>query len=143
MAKISFSKKDLAKMRQPDTGWHLFEITSQSEAPSKAKDSINYTIGFEIVKSAVDDSNEGRYMERLFNSKAPGFMLSFLAAAWDISEDDAIEGIATLVKDKEELDLEIFVGKKVWNEVHEEPYEERMVKKMGDNWLAETSSPPF
>lgn len=145
MAKISFTQKDLARMRQPEVGWHQFEITGQSEAAAKAKDSINYTITFEVVQSAVDDTNKGRAMERLFNSKpaAKPFLVGFLAAAWAISEDETVDRITELVADNEDLDLEIFVGKKVWNEVVEEPFEGRMVRKMGDNWLSGEESPPF
>jgi len=143
MVKLRFTQSDIARMMPPEKGWHLFELKEVREQPSKNKDSINYYLNFEVVESAVSDDNVGRYAERIFNSKGLGFFVPFLAACWDCTTDEAVQRIQQISDNGEEIDLEALIGSKVWNEVIEEPYENRILKRMSDNWAPENSTPPF
>lgn len=143
MAKIKFTADDVAKMRPPEPGWHRFKILGIKEELSKDKQSTNLRLTGEVDNTAGDGSNIGRYHERVFSLKAKGFLVPFLAAMWDMKEDDAAKRCAELAEADEDLDFDAFIGKSVWNEVIEEPYENRMVKKMGDNWAHADATPPF
>ena len=139
MPKITFNDSDFAKMQPPAKGFHLFEITDTSEKLSNKGDSTNYNFFFKAVESAVNDANIGRTADRGFNSKALGFMTDFLAAVWQCTPDEAV----TKLRENPELDTSELVGEKVWNEVIDEVYEGRSIRKMSDTWASAAAQPPF
>jgi len=139
MAKITFTAKDMSRMQKADKGWHLFEVISVSSAATKKQDDIRHTLSFRILESGVDDKNIGKEMETGWNTKYPGFMAEFLAAAWNITIDELVEKLT----ETPDVDFEDLIGVKVWNEVIDEMYNDKPIRKMGDNWMAATSKPPF
>lgn len=140
MAKITFSTTDYARAQPPEKGMHLFEITETSEKISSGKDSTNYYFTFKVIESAVDDKNVDRSIQRVFNSKAPGFLIDFLAAVKDKKID---EMIAELRESGDSFDTDDLIGEKVWCEVVDEIYEGRAIRRMSDNWASASSKPAF
>lgn len=131
MPLIKITQEDLNRMNQPDPGWHLCAIRQIKEAISKKKDSTNYTIECEVIDSAVSKANIGRYCYPLFNSKAMGRIVPFIAAA---------NGISTV--EPGEMELDSLIGKQLWIEVVEAVNSENgQLVKRAENFAAAEEVP--
>jgi hypothetical protein len=106
--KINISREDIMKSKIADPGWYNVKVVDVTDNPSKAGDSMNYTIQFLVTGGAYD----GMILYRLFNSKAMGFVVPFLSA------------LGVTVSDKGgEIDLDAAKGKALKVHVNNRAYE--------------------
>lgn len=122
---IEISDKDILRSRLITPGWYRVRIDSVNEALSKAGDSTNFVVDATVLKGA-DGSEEYAgcptpYWN--FNSKAPGFVVGFLASLGV----DPKAGRYDLAKS---------VGKEIEIFIKNEMYEGRMVNKMNHEYRA-------
>jgi len=143
MPLLKFTEKDISRMQPPDKGFHKFKITNLEETINKKKDGTNVTFTLECTESAVDDRNIGRIVEPLFPTNYPTMMVDLIAAVWKLPLDEAKERIVTIQKKGEEIELQDFIGETVWNEVVDEPFENRVIRKCGPTWVSGNAEPPF
>ena len=143
---IRFDRNDLARALPPQVGWQKLKIVEFKEEvaaqkPGKAR-TVNYIFTFEVTASAVDDKNIGRSITRYYNSSARGFLIPLLAAVWNLTQEKAVEKIASM-PENEEIDLESLKETEVWNELIEGVYNERPQIQVSDNWSHGEGEPPF
>lgn len=74
--KLRITADDLLRTKIVEPGWYPATVTKVDEHPSKAGDSINWDVTFQIL----GDKEAGVSCIRTFNEKAPGFAVPFLVA---------------------------------------------------------------
>jgi len=79
---ISFSDRDLLRGKVVEPAWYVVDIGNIGEQPSKDGGSTNYPVEGMIVRNADNGSEDfkGVPLDWMFNSKAIGFAVGFLAA---------------------------------------------------------------
>lgn len=130
MPVIKISQDDINRSKQPDAGWHLVNVDKFTEADSAKKDSKNWTFELRILRSQSGSGNKDRFCYARFNSKAPGMLIPFVAAA----TDSEING-------ETELDLESLISKELWVRVDDDVYEGKIQKRV--NEYATSAKVPF
>jgi hypothetical protein len=142
---IRITEDIISKMRRPEAGWQKMEVKRVVEKASKDKKSMNYIFSFEVIESATDDKNIGRSIDRYFNTQegALPFFFEFVAAVWNLKEDEMGAKLAEMVDTEAEIDPNGFVGAQVWGELEDGIYNNKPTINVSDNWCSVDGDPPF
>lgn len=131
MAIIQITQENLDQQKPVDKGYHRLIIEKVFEKASKDAKSINYNFLFKV--NDEDDSNNNRYVSKMYNSKIIGTtIVPLIAAIKDLPIDDK-----TLLGD---LDLEALIGSEVYAEVSDRIWEGKIQKDM-ENFFALSVGP--
>lgn len=108
MPRITITREDIQRGKVLDPGWYPAEVVDVKESATKAGDSMNTTIEFKII----DGPSLGVTVYRLFNEKAPGFVIPFLQAfAVEIPEDGGTFDLQNTIGRK----LSIYIKNELYN----------------------------
>lgn len=139
MSVFNISQEDINRQKQPDNGWHLLKINNISSKAHKSKKSgkegIETMFELEVVDTAVNKGNIGRFFYKRFYSSAAGFFIDFYRAVFSLKDDELSAG---------NIELEPFKGKTFWGEITEQVVQETgKTSKQMENYLPASSTPPF
>lgn len=135
MALFKISQDDINRRKSPEKGWHFGIIRKYSEKADKSKTGVNYTFELEILDTAAEKSNVGKFFYKLFSSKAPGFFIPFYAAAMEMKEEEVNAG---------DVNLDVLIERKLWFEVVEEVDSQNgRINKNTESFQPATAQPPF
>lgn len=120
MPVVSFSKRDLLRNTIVEPAWYRVRIDGIGESPAAAKEgktpSTNYPVEATIIKNA--DNGDVKFqdvpLDWMFNSKAIGFAVGFLAA------------LGVSVEADKRFELAAAVGKEIDVFVENETYLSRL-----------------
>lgn len=130
--KISIPQADLQRNITLEPNWYRGKFVKMEVKPSKDKGSTNYIASIEI-------ETDKRIMEHGFNSKAMGFMQSFVESV----TGEKVAVVNGVVQGNADFEPEANYGKFLMVKVDNEPFEGRLVSKI-KGFLpdgADTSSP--
>lgn len=116
---IEITQQNLDQQKPVDKGWHRLKIDKFMEKASKDAKSINYTFLFKVDDE--NDSNNNRYVSKMYNSKIIGTTIVPLIAA---IKDVPIDAPGLLGN----IDLAALEGSTIYAEVTERVYEGKIQK---------------
>ena len=126
MPTIEFGKRDLLRGKVVDPAWYRVRIENVSEAISKDGKSTNYPVEATILFNGDTGNTDFQMvpLDWMFNSKAVGFAVGFLAAF----------GVTAEVGKRFNLDNAI--GKELDVFVENDTYQGRMVNRVNHKYRA-------
>lgn len=117
MAKFKITQDDLNRSKVVEPGWYPVEVKDYTESVAKTDGSTNATIEMGILEGPF----KGAVLYRLFNEKAPGFIIPFLRALGvDVPEDGG------------EFDLSATVGRRLRVYVKNEEWQGQIKNRVED-----------
>lgn len=121
---ISFGKRDLLRGKVVSPAWYTVSVDGVGEKPSRDGNSTNYPIEGTIVKNADNGSTEfaGVPLDWMFNSKAIGFAVGFLAS------------FGQEVEEGKRFDLSAAVGKQLDVFVENDTYDGRIINRVNHKY---------
>lgn len=126
MPVVQFGERDLLRGKIVEPAWYLVNIDNIGEGPSKDGGSTNYPVEGTILKNADNGSEDfkGVPLDWLFNSKAIGFAVGFLAS------------FGVDVKAGARFDLANAVGRQIEVFVENDQWQGRMVNRVNHKYRA-------
>ena len=126
MPTIEFGKRDLLRGKVVDPAWYRVRIENVSEAISKDGKSTNYPVEATILFNGDTGNTDFQMvpLDWMFNSKAVGFAVGFLAAF----------GVTAEVGKR--FNLDIAIGKELDVFVENDTYQGRMVNRVNHKYRA-------
>jgi len=130
MPVIQFGERDLLRGKVVEPAWYLVNIDNVGEGPSKDGGSTNYPVEGTIIKNADNGSEDfkGVPLDWMFNSKAIGFAVGFLAS------------FGVDVKAGARFDLANAAGKTIEVFVENDTWNGRMVNRVNHKYRAPRQS---
>jgi len=124
MAKITLTPADMMKGEPHKEGWRKATLIEAVVGTNKKEDGINYTATFKL-----DDDPDGRTIDKIFSSKAIGFIKPFLAA---IANKTIQEFIAEHKTKGLDFEFETLVGSKCQVKIGTRLFDGRPVSEVQD-----------
>jgi len=121
---ISFGERDLLRGKILPPAWYTVRVDGVGEKPSRDGNSTNYPVEGTVIRNADNGSVEhaGVPLDWMFNSKAIGFAVGFLAS------------FGVDVKAGARFDLNAAAGKMIDVFVENDTYEGRIVNRVNHKY---------
>jgi hypothetical protein len=138
---IVITQDILAATLQPEAGWCLLQLTGYKEKENKDRTGMDMLFAFECVSGPGNSNvNKGRRVYHTVYANAIAAMVPEECRKY-IELISALSGLSKEQLAGESFDPSDFVGRTVWGEIKDEPYEGRIMKRI--NSFAPDDVVPF